>query len=219
MHIFCRLERLQIKTTTAEDNMTEAHTLRGLVGLPAQPAKLSESALIMIDCQNTYTRGIMKLEGVEAAMNECQAILKRARAAGAPVIHIRHEAGAGSPYDTNAEIGQIADAVAPIGQEHIITKNYPSSFERTELDGVLKKLGAKNLIYAGFMTHMCINSTARAGFNHGYSGTVIANATATRRLPNPNGGEVAAKDLHRAALAMVADLFAIVVPNGKMIAN
>jgi nicotinamidase-related amidase len=202
-----------------EKKMSDPLTLRGLVGLPSIPAALRESALIMIDCQNTYTKGIMKLEGVEAAMAQCQTLLKRARDAGAHVIHIQHDSGVGSPYDVSAEIGRIADMVAPIGDEAVITKNYPSSFEKTSLDAELKKRGVKNLVYAGFMTHMCINSTARAGFNHGYAGTVVANATATRRLPNPNGGEVSASDVHRAALAMVADLFAIVVPDGKAIMN
>jgi hypothetical protein len=32
-------------------------------------------------------------------------------------------------------------------------------------------------------------------------------------LPNPLGGEVLASDVHRGALAAIADLFAIVVPD------
>jgi nicotinamidase-related amidase len=108
----------------------------------------------MIDCQNTYTKGIMKLEGVEAAMAQCQALLKRARDVGAHVIHIQHDSGVGSPYDVSAEIGRIADIVAPIDDEVVITKNYPSSFEKTSLDAELKKRGVKDLVYAGFMTHM-----------------------------------------------------------------
>jgi nicotinamidase-related amidase len=198
--------------------MTDAHTLRGLVGLPATPAPLKESALIMIDCQNTYTTGIMKLEGVEAAMAECQTLLAKARKAGAHVIHIQHDAGPGSPYDVTAEIGEIADAVAPEKGEWLVTKLYPSSFEQTALHEELQRRGVKNLVYAGFMTHMCVNSTARAGFNHGYAGTVVASATATRRLPDPRGGEVAAADVHRGALAGIADLFAIVVKDHSQLA-
>jgi nicotinamidase-related amidase len=158
----------------------QAHTLRGLVGLPATPALLKDSALIMIDCQNTYTTGIMKLVDVEPAMEACRALLSRARKEGAHIIHIQHEAGAGSPYDTKAEIGQIADAVAPEKGELVITKGYPSSFEATDLEAELKRRQVNNLVYCGFMTHMCINSTARAGFNRGFAGTVVANATATR---------------------------------------
>jgi nicotinamidase-related amidase len=182
-----------------------------------EPPPLTKSALILIDCQNTYREGVMQLEGVEPALRECAILLARARSGGTPVIHIQHDAGPGSPYDVRAPIGQIADIVAPRPGEKVITKAYPSSFEKTDLDEELQRLGAKDLVIAGFMTHVCVNSTTRAAFNHGYRSTVVANATATRSLPNPNGGSVAAKDLHDSALAMLADMFAIVVPNGSKV--
>lgn len=194
--------------------MTDARpTLRSLLALPDTPASLAKSALVLIDCQNTYREGIMQLEGVEPALKECATLLKRARDAGAPVIHIQHDAGAGSPYDTKEHIGSIADIVAPAAGEKVITKAYPSSFEGTDLDAELKRLGITDLVLAGFMTHVCVNSTARAAFNHGYRATVVGNATATRSLPNPLGGTVPAETLHNGALAALADIFAIVVPS------
>lgn len=198
--------------------MTDARpTLRSLLALPDTPAPLTKSALVLIDCQNTYREGIMHLDGVEPALQECQKLLKRARDAGTPVIHIRHDAGPGSPYDTNAPIGAIADSVAPQEGEKVITKAYPSSFEKTNLDAELKRLGVEDLVLAGFMTHVCVNSTARAAFNHGYRPTVIANATATRSLPNPTGGTLPADAVHNGALAALADIFAIVVPSGDKV--
>lgn len=192
-------------------------TLRSLLALPDAPAPLSKSALVLIDCQNTYREGIMQLEGVEPALAECASLLKRARDAGTPVIHIQHDAGPGSPYDTKAHIGSIADVVAPLAGEKVITKAYPSSFEGTDLDAELKRLGVEDLVLAGFMTHVCVNSTARAAFNHGYRTTVVGNATATRALPNPLGGTVPAESLHTGALAALADIFAIVVPSGDKV--
>jgi nicotinamidase-related amidase len=198
--------------------MTEPRpTLRSLLALPDTPAPLSKSALVLIDCQNTYREGIMQLEGVEPALKECAALLKRARDAGAPVIHIQHDAGPGTPYDTKAPIGAIADVVAPLASEKVITKAYPSSFEGTDLDQELKRLGVQDLVLAGFMTHVCVNSTARAAFNHGYRTTVVGGATATRSLPDPLGGTVPAEALHHGALAALADIFAIVVPSGEKV--
>lgn len=198
--------------------MTDARpTLRSLLALPDTPAPLSKSALVLIDCQNTYREGIMQLEGVEPALAECAKLLKRARDAGAPVIHIQHDAGPGTPYDVTAPIGSIADVVAPAAGETVITKAYPSSFEKTDLDAELKRLGVQNLVLAGFMTHVCVNSTARAAFNHGYVTTVVGNATATRALANPNGGVVPAEELHNSALTALTDIFAIVVPSGDKV--
>ena len=198
--------------------MTEARpTLRSLLALPDTPAPLSKSALVLIDCQNTYREGIMQLEGVEPALKECAALLKRARDAGAPVIHIQHDAGPGSPYDVRAPIGTISDVVAPAAGETVITKSYPSSFEQTDLDAELKRLGVTDLVLAGFMTHVCVNSTARAAFNHGYRATVVGNATATRSLANPVGGTLSAAELHNGALTALSDIFAIVVPSGDKV--
>ena len=167
-------------------------TLRELTGMDPNPSPISSSALVLIDCQQTYREGIMQLVGVEPALQEAAELLRRFREAGRPVIHIMHDAGPGTPYDVSAPIGQIAESVAPIEGETVIVKNYPSAFEKTALDAELKQLGVKNVIYAGFMTHMCVNST-RASFNHGYANTVVAGATATRSIPNPaNGKDVSA---------------------------
>jgi nicotinamidase-related amidase len=102
--------------------------------------------------------------------------------------------------------------VKPRSGEPVVVKNYPSSFEKTNLDDLLKGLGVEDLTLAGFMTHVCVNSTARAAFNHGYRATVVGSATATRSLPNPSGGVVSAKDLQDASLTALHDIFAVVVP-------
>ncbi len=192
---------------------TASTTLRDLKGLGHTPSSLSESALIMIDCQNTYREGIMKLEGVENALEEGKKLLERARALGIPIFHIRHDAGPGSPYDINDHIGAIADIVAPIEGEPVITKNFPNSFVQTDLDEQLKAKGVKNIILAGFMTHMCVNSTAHGGFNLGYAPTVVASATASRPLQAANGKVLSAQEVHDGALASTRDLYAAVVDN------
>ena len=195
---------------------TPSTTLRELTGMPDAPAALSDSALVMIDLQNTYTHGVMALENVEPAIEQAARLLGRARSAGAPIVHVQHEAGAGTPYDTNAEIGAIVDAVAPEPGEHRVVKNFPSSFVQTDHAEYMHDNGAKKLVLTGFMTHMCVNSTARGAFNLGFAPTVVAGATATRALPGPDG-TVAASALQQASLAALADMFAVVVAEGSAV--
>lgn len=194
-------------------------TLRDVSGLGMQPPPLRGSALVLIDCQNTYREGIMQLAGVEAALAEAQRMLERARAARVPVFHVRHDAGAGSPYDLSQRIGQISDEVAPREGEAVITKHYPNAFVQTDLEEQLRASGATDVILAGFMTHMCVNSTARGAFNLGFRPTVVAAATATRDLPDADGGIVPASALQVASLAGLRDLFAVVVRTSDEIAG
>lgn len=186
-------------------------TLRELMGLGQEPLRLSDAALVLIDCQNTYRKGIMKLTGVEEAILEAKKLLEIARSNKVPVFHIQHDAGEGTPYDVKANIGAISDEVAPIPGEPVITKNYPNSFIQTDLDQQLKALGINRIVLAGFMTHMCINSTAHGGFNLGYSATVVASATATRPLQTANGKILTAQEVHDAAIAATRDLYASIV--------
>ncbi|TWT90189.1 Streptothricin hydrolase [Pseudobythopirellula maris] len=194
-------------------------TIREIAGLPSTPAKLSESALVLIDCQNTYREGVMQLEGVEEALEHARGLLERAREAGVPVFHIQHDAGPGSPYDLTAPCGQIAEPVAPREGEPVVVKNFPDSFASTDLGDRLQAAGCKNLVLAGFMSHMCVSSTARGGFDRGYAVTVVENTTATRELPDGHGGVISAHDVQRASLSGLADLVAIVVEDSGAIAD
>lgn len=49
-----------------------SQTLREITGMGFTSASLKESALIMVDCQNTYRHGVMQLSHVEPAIKEAQ---------------------------------------------------------------------------------------------------------------------------------------------------
>lgn len=192
--------------------MSEITTIRDIAGMGNSSSSIKDSALIIVDAQNTYTEGVMKLDGVDAAMQECKKLLDRFRNAGRPVFHIQHDAGPGSPYDIKDHIGQIADIVAPIDGEPVITKAYPNSFAHTELEKLIKATGTNNLIITGFMSHMCVNSTARGAFSLGFTPTVVASATATRALPSKVTGNILSSDqVQEVALAALSDLPSAVV--------
>lgn len=192
--------------------MSEIKTIRDIVGLGNESYPISNSALIIVDAQNTYMEGLMKLDGMDSAIDECAKLLNRFRKAERPIFHIQHDAGTGTPYDVNDHIGHIIDIVSPLDGESVITKNYPDSFVQTELDELLKQAGISNLILAGFMSHMCVNSTARGAFSLGYNPTVVASATATRALPSKVTGKIlSSEQVQEVALAALSDLPSAVV--------
>ncbi|MFE2273420.1 isochorismatase family protein [Streptomyces lavendulae] len=188
--------------------MTASVSLRDVIGLDSTPPRLADSTLVLIDFQNTYRSGVMALDGAEAALAAGARLLAAARAAGTPVVHV-----ADAGYDLTTELGSISAEVAPADGERVVVKQVPNAFHATDLEKVLRDLGAgPDLVLAGFMTHMCVAFTAQGAFNLGYRPTVVAEATATRSLAAPDGTVVPAATLHSAALTTVADVFGVVVP-------
>lgn len=198
--------------------MTAARTLLQLAGADATPGPLSKSVVVVIDAQGEYVDGRLPLPGAGPALDRIAALLARARAAGAPVIHVAHKGRAGSLFDMDAAGGRIVEPAQPAAGEPVVTKGLPNAFAGTDLDQALKATGRTSIVIAGFMTHMCVSSTARAALDLGYRATVIADATATRALPDPLGGpDLDPEALQRAALAELADRFAVVAPLSALV--
>ncbi|MEV0976265.1 cysteine hydrolase family protein [Streptomyces sp. NPDC049915] len=189
-------------------------TLRQLNGFDETPAKLADSTLILIDFQNTYTRGVMELDGWEASLDAAEQLLARARGAGTKVVHVVNDGGEGTPYDIRAEIGRVHPRLAPVDGETVVVKQVPNAFHGTDLGTHVPD--GQDVILAGWMTHMCVAFTAQGAFLRGNRPTVVAEATATRSLPVA-GTDLDADQVQHAALATIADLYGVVVTSQKEI--
>ena len=190
--------------------MPAPKTLLELSGADLRPPRLSDAVLVMIDLQNEYLAGPIALPDAASAITSAAKLLARARGAGAAIIHIAHKGRAGGLFDRDAERGAIVSALAPLKDELVIEKGLPNAFAGTDLAVQLAAIGRKDLVLAGFMTHMCISSTARAGLDLGYRITVDADSCATRDLPDGRGGTIAASTINEVALAELSDRFAII---------
>lgn len=193
---------------TSEDT---PFTLRSAAGLPPAYGPLSDAVLIVIDAQMEYAaEGALTLPGLASALNNIEALLLKGRKDGAEIVHVAHEGSEGRAFDP-AKGGRIIEQVSPLDGEMVISKGLPNAFAHTELQNHLATIGRPHLVICGFMTHMCVSSTARAALDLGYETTVVSDASATRTLPAPDGGEpVDAQMLHRAALAALSDRFSAI---------
>ncbi|WP_328924448.1 isochorismatase family protein [Streptomyces sp. NBC_00190] len=189
-------------------------TLRELSGFDQTPASLTDATLILVDYQNTYTRGVMELTGWRPALDSAAALLARAREAGTKVIHVVNDGGAGTPYDIRSEIGGIHSAVAPVEGEPVVVKTVPNAFVDTDLGEHVDAAGNKNVIVAGFMTNMCVTFTVEGAFLRGNRPTVVADACATRPLRTALA-DLSAEQIHHGALATISDLYGVIVPSAS----
>jgi nicotinamidase-related amidase len=199
-------------------------TLLQIAGTAPRTPTWGHSVLVLIDAQNEYVDGKLPLEGIAAAVAEARKLLDAARETGTPVMHIVHHSPAGSPlFAEGSREAEIIPDLSPLSNEIIIRKTLPNSFAGTTLGDALRDIadreGRKELIIAGFMTHMCVSATTRAALDLGFPATVVATATATRALADPLGGVIPARTVHRTALAELADRFATVVSDFSAVAK
>lgn len=190
--------------------MPTPSTLLSLAGADPAPATLDASVVILIDYQNEYLDGTLALPGATAAVQRAAALLEQARQAKAPIIHVAHKGAPGGLFDRSDRRGAFIENLSPQDGEVVIEKRLPNAFAGTELADTLALHQRTTLIVAGFMTHMCVSATVRSAVDHGYFSTVIADACATRALPDHAGGVIEADILHTAALAALGDRFAVI---------
>ena len=190
--------------------MSGPKTLLDMAGAPNRPLRLAESAVVMIDAQLEYVTGRLPLAGVGAALEVGAELLAAARAAGRPVIHVQHLGKGDGLFGPESAFFAIAPPVAAVVGEPVVEKAVPNAFADGALDAKLKELGVSKIIIGGFMTHLCVSTTARAALDLGYGYSVLASACATRDLPDGQGGVVAAADIHRIELIALSDRFATI---------
>jgi len=172
------------------------------------------TALIIVDIQNDYfPNGKMELSNPGKAAANAAKILDWFRQNNKDnIFHVQHiasnpEAGFFLP---NTEGAKINEAVLPSKHEHIIVKNFPNSFLKTDLESKLREKGVTKVVIAGMMTHMCIDATVRAAVDLGFETTLIEDACATKELSYQDK-VVSAEQVHTAFISALNGIYANVI--------
>jgi nicotinamidase-related amidase len=178
-------------------------------------------ALLLVDIQNDYfPGGAMELVGSPLAGVQGGKLLQAFRQRSLPIIHIQHistRQGA-TFFLPNTAGAQIHESVTPEVGEIVIQKNFPNSFRATPLLEHLRKHDVSQLVIAGMMTQMCIDTTTRAAADLGFQCLVAYDACATKPL-SFNGHTVSAENVQTAFFAALNGLFARVLSVEEICTN
>jgi len=175
-------------------------------------------ALLVIDVQNDYFYGgNMELVEIEKALAKTNKLIAYARENHHKIYFIQHIATKeeASFFIPNTKGVALHDGLER-SDEIVITKHYPNSFRETGLDEILKKEQISELMVCGAMSHMCIDSTVRAGFDLGYKITLFSDACATRDLEF-QGDVIPAQQVHNAFMSALGGLFCEVLEVDKVV--
>ena len=129
-----------------------AQSFREIIGLPGSTASPSDSTLIIIDAQNEYAEGKLKVSNAPETRKAIAALLEKYRDAGAKVVHVKHIVPEGAPVFTpKTKLAEEYDELAPKEGEKVIEKLHPSSFADTSLHDYLRGFGSMKIVLTGYM--------------------------------------------------------------------
>ena len=136
------------------------------------------TALVVIDVQV----GILESDRayrVGEVLDGISQLLKRARGAGTPIIHVQHDGPKGHEVELDSPGWQIHPAIAPAPGEPVVRKRASDSFFATTLQSELESRGIQHLVITGAMTEYCVDTTCRRAVSLGYDVTLVSDAHTT----------------------------------------
>lgn len=161
------------------------------------------TALLVIDPQNDFCHpdgGLARrgndVSRLHALVEPIDALMRQAKQAGVPIILFRIVQSEATNSDAWASL-ESRDAVPLVleggwGAEYVdgipvdladieIVKHRHSGFIGTGLDELLRKRGIRTVVFAGGVTNVCVEGTAREAADRDYYVVVLRDATAAVR--------------------------------------
>jgi len=157
-------------------------------------------ALLVIDVQNEYFTGALPITHPVGHLETILRVMDAA-AGRVPIVVIQHHFPQPEmPFFQKGAPGwQLHPEVSQRPSDLRIEKTLPGSFTGTVLEAWLRERGIDTVTIAGYMSHMCCDTTARQAVHLGFKSEFLSDATGTLPLSN-SAGQVTAEELHRSIL-------------------
>lgn len=146
-------------------------------------------ALLIVDVQNGVIESAYNKDEVVENIN---IMISKARASKVPIIWVQH---GDNELIKNSQEWEIDPRLEQSSDDYYIEKKYNSSFEKTNLNELVKQLGVSKIVLAGAASNWCIRSTAHAVLERGYDLCLISDAHTTETMELDDGIVIEAKDI------------------------
>lgn len=177
-----------------------------------------KKALLVIDVQNEYFTGKLKVTYPTNSLDNILKAMDHAKKNNMTIIVVQHTAMTGDTFVKNSREWEIHPEILKKSHDYHIEKNKPSSFYHTTLEEILKTENIEGIVISGYMTQMCCDTTAREAFHKGYSVEFLSDATGTIDVTN-TVGTINSKDLHHATLITQSLRFSHILSTAEWIDN
>lgn len=177
-------------------------------------------ALIVIDVQNEYIDGNLPIAFPDPASSlaAIASAMDGARASSVAVVVVQTVLPESSPLFAKGSRGaELHSVVANRSCDLLVSKPLPSCLAQTELKSWLVERGITTLTLAGYMTHNCVDSTARHASHLGFNVEILSDAAGSVPYDN-SAGRATAEELHRVSLTVLQARFAAVMNTARWLA-
>ena len=194
-----------------------------------------QAALLVIDVQKEYFKpgGPAEVESAPAILPSINRLIDGFRAAGRPVVFVRHanradgtDAGRMGDFSSEDEEDSFVEGTDEVEFEPglhyvegdvVVSKRRYSAFAGTELEAVLRTAGVRSIVIAGLMTSFCCESTARDGHARDYEVIFVSDANEGPDLEAPDGTTVDHQQVLLSTIVALSAGFAEVVPTAEVL--
>lgn len=157
-------------------------------------------ALLVIDVQNEYFTGALPIMHPAGHLEQVLAAMDAAVGRVPTIVVQHHFSDPDKPFFQKGTPGwELHPEIKSRRHDLLIEKTLPGSFTGTPLEQWLREHNIGTVTIAGYMTHMCCDTTAREAVHRGLKVEFLRDATGTLALSNA-AGEVTAEELHRSIL-------------------
>jgi ureidoacrylate peracid hydrolase len=195
----------------------------------AEQIEVKHTAVIVIDPQKAFcdSDGFLvkvrekDVSRIQDSVKRLNPFIKKARQAEVPVIWVRGSgdnnrrrpnqkvmmAKHGGGVKTGGDgMEWYSEVIKPLLTEHVITKYNYDAFTDTNLDLLLRSKGIETLLFTGYITNICVETSARNAYIKGYYVVLVSDCTDTT-----------SRQEYESSLFNIDDCFGEVVTSGEII--
>jgi len=139
-------------------------------------------ALMIIDMQKEFYVGETAKQ-MDRAAEYINYILPKFEEKKLPIIYVQ-DVDEGDGVVPGTEGFEIIDSLKPKSDSTVIHKRYGNSFNKTDVDKILKDAGVDTVVMTGFCAEFCVLSTYRGAKDLDYFPVIFKNGIASTEEPN-----------------------------------
>lgn len=180
----------------------------------------ASAALVVIDMQEGMRSDRLPPRNNPDAEDRIAGLLAAWRAAGWPVVLVRHISRSPDSVFAPGQPGAgFQERFLPLAQEHVVEKNVPDAFVNTGLERWLHARSLRRVVIAGVSTNNSVEASARSAGNLGFDTVVAADACFAFDKRDYGGTLRSAEEVHLMALANLDGEYARVRRTAEVLAE